>query len=81
MSTKQKATQNENILNFLATGKTLWPKRAAKLFKVKRLSARIGELRQEGYPIYRNEGTYRLGKPSRTMVAAAYRLFGAQAFE
>jgi hypothetical protein len=81
MTTKVRVTQHEKILNFLGTGKTLWQKRAKKVLGVKRLSARIGELRQAGYPIYRNGETYRLGTPSRKMVALAYKRAGAAAFE
>jgi hypothetical protein len=49
------------------------------------LPARIAELRAEGYSIYKNKTkngatVYRLGTPSRAMVAAAYSLMGAQAF-
>ena len=48
--------------------------------------ARISELRSQGYAIYANTRSrdnktfYRLGKPSRAMVAQAYSMFGAQAF-
>lgn len=47
-------------------------------FGVKNVTARIAELRQEGYPIYTNTRTrgdgskvsiYRLGKPSKSMKA------------
>jgi predicted ArsR family transcriptional regulator len=48
----------------------------------------ITELRQDGYAIYKNNKTingvstpvYRLGTPSRAMVAAAARLVGASLF-
>jgi predicted ArsR family transcriptional regulator len=48
----------------------------------------ITELRQDGYPIYKNSKTingsdtpvYRLGKPSRAMVAFAARVGGASLF-
>ena len=48
--------------------------------------ARISELRRAGYSVYANTRAkdnktfYRLGKPSREMVAQAYAVFGAQAF-
>ena len=48
--------------------------------------ARISELRRAGYSVYANTRArdnktfYRLGKPSREMVAQAYAMFGAQAF-
>ena len=46
---------------------------------------RISELRAEGYAVYTNvtkngKSAYRLGTPSRRMVAAAYALMGKEAF-
>jgi len=55
-------------------------------FGVKNVSARIAELRQEGYPIYTNIRTrgdgskvsiYRLGKPSKSM-RAQWRAMGVR---
>ena len=48
--------------------------------------ARISELRRSGYAVYANTRAkdnktfYRLGKPSREMVAAAYSIMGSLAF-
>lgn len=48
--------------------------------------ARISDLRRSGYAVYANTRAkdnktfYRLGKPSREMVAQAYSTFGAAAF-
>ena len=48
--------------------------------------ARISELRRSGYSVYANTRAkdnktfYRLGKPSREMVSAAYSILGATAF-
>lgn len=48
--------------------------------------ARISELRRSGYAVYANTRAqdnktfYRLGKPSREMVAQAYATFGSAAF-
>jgi hypothetical protein len=48
------------------------------------LPARVQELRAEGYSIYTNKtknGTaYRLGNPTRAMVATAYAVMGSSAF-
>jgi hypothetical protein len=49
------------------------------------VSARITELRAQGYSIYSNTAkngktAYRLGKPSRRMVAAAYAAAGSTVF-
>ena len=77
----QLTAQQNKILNYLQTGRTLTTKQAFHLFKARRLSGRIAELRQAGYPIYLNENGYRLGTPSRKMVAAAYRVFGGSLFQ
>ena len=50
------------------------------------LRARVSELRSEGHAVYANTRSsdgktfYRLGTPSRTMVAAAYAAMGSAAF-
>jgi hypothetical protein len=77
----QLTNQQAKILNYLRAGHTLTNKQAFRLFKARRLSGRIAELRQAGYPIYLNEDGYRLGTPSRKMVAAAYRVFGGALFQ
>ena len=78
-------TQNEKILTFLRSGQTLTEAQAVSRFGVKRVSARIAELRAEGYPVYSNvnksgKTAYRLGRPSRAMIAAAYAAAGSSVF-
>lgn len=73
-------TQTERITNHLYTGKTLTAQQALRKFGVANLRARIDDLRKAGVPVYNNGGEYRLGKPSRLMIAAAYRLLGGRAF-
>jgi hypothetical protein len=60
---------------------------ARNRFGVKNVTARIHELREEGYPIYTNRKTladgrrisfYRLGTPSKDVVAAGYRALREQ---
>jgi len=90
MSAKQK------ILKFLSKKdgfNTLTVAQARARFGIENVSARIGELRKEGHAIYTNTKTlkdgrtiqyYRLGKPSRAVVAAGVeymRLQGVSAFE
>lgn len=77
----QLTAQQTQILNYLQSGRTLTNSQALRLFKARRLSGRIAELRQAGFPIYLNEDGYRLGTPSRKMVSAAYRVFGAGLFQ
>ena len=78
-------SQNEKLVEFFQTGKSLTEAQARARYGVANLPARIAELRAEGYSIYKNktkngQTIYRLGTPSRAMVAAAYSLMGAQAF-
>jgi hypothetical protein len=78
-------SQNEKLVEFFQTGKSLTEAQARARYGVANLTARIAELRAEGYSIYKNtskeKGTsYKLGKPTRAMIAAAYSLMGAQAF-
>lgn len=77
-------TQNERIINWLSSGRSITA-RQASTWGVKRLAARVHELRGAGYSIYTNTNskgttTYRLGRPSRAMVAAAYQTFGSTLF-
>ena len=86
MANTNVTSQNDAILNFLKSGQQLTEKQARGLFGVKSLSGRVSELRRQGYPVYRNTtkttgaAAYRLGTPSRAMVAAAYASLGANAF-
>lgn len=77
-------TQNERIVNWLSNGRSITT-RQARTWGVKRLAARVHELRNAGYSIYTNTNSkgvtsYRLGRPSRAMVAAAYQTFGSTLF-
>jgi predicted ArsR family transcriptional regulator len=86
MSAKQK------ILNYLAKDNgynTLTAAQIRARFGITNVGARIEELRAEGHCIYTNKKTlsdgrqityYKLGKPTRAMVAAAHALLGGQAF-
>ena len=73
----RKVTQQQKVLNFLTQGKSLSNAVATHKLKVNRLPAKINVLRAEGYAIYTNTNqqgnpTYRLGTPSRAMIAAAH---------
>lgn len=52
-------TQNEKVLNYLNNGKTLTVKQARARFGIKNLTARISELRSEGYNIVGESVTFR----------------------
>jgi biotin operon repressor len=75
------------VLNVLRTGKNFSAVAIANQLRTTEGSvvARISELRSQGYAIYSNptdEGrtAYRLGSPSRRMVAAAFALQGSAVF-
>jgi biotin operon repressor len=75
------------VLNVLRTGKNFSAVAIAKQLRTTEgsVSARISELRSEGHAIYSNktdEGrtAYRLGNPSRRMVAAAFASQGSSVF-
>jgi len=73
----RKVSQEQKVLNFLNQGKALSNAVATHKLKVNRLPAKINVLRSKGYSIYTNTNnvgnpTYRLGTPSRAMVAAAH---------
>ena len=75
------------VLAQLFDGKAITASTVAKKFGTSSnsVSARINELRSEGFSIYGNTGTngsksYKLGKPSRAMVAAAYASQGSAVF-
>jgi hypothetical protein len=80
---KKQLSAKQKILNFLSKSEgynTLTTAQARARFGIQNVSARIDELRQEGYCIYTNtvrrgDGTkvhaYRMGKPTKSMVRAA----------
>jgi len=82
----------DKILKFLSKEgpyNTLTVAQAQARFGITNVGARIEELRAEGYCIYTNKKTladgrtisyYKLGKPTRQMVAMAHAVLGGQAF-
>ena len=82
----------EKILKFLSKDgpyNTLTSAQARARFGIVNVGARIEELRAEGYCIYTNKKTladgrrityYKLGKPTKKMIAAAHAVLGGQAF-
>jgi hypothetical protein len=76
-------SQNDRLVRYLAGGRTISAAEARSRFGIKNLRARIDDLRNEGFCVYTNRGertTYRLGRPSRAMVAAAYSVAGGTLF-
>jgi predicted ArsR family transcriptional regulator len=79
---KMTLTKQMRVLEALQSGEQLTAKQIAARFSVKNPTATISNLRFEGYAVYANKHTdtkgrvstkYRLGKPSRAIVAAGYR--------
>lgn len=79
---KMTLTKQKRVLEALQNGEQLTAKQIAARFSVKNPTATISNLRFEGYAVYANKHTdtkgrvttkYRLGKPSREIVAAGYR--------
>ena len=79
-------TQATKILNFLQSGASLSAGQARGLLGVASLGKRVSELRANGYAVYTNTAkngatVYRMGSPSRAMIAAAYAAVGSSVFE
>lgn len=77
----------DRVLKVLESGRQFTPAQLAGLTGTSEdsIRPRISELRAEGYAVYTNvtkngKSAYRLGTPSRRMVAAAYALMGKEAF-
>lgn len=82
----------DKILKYLSKEgpyNTLTVAQAQSRFGISNVGARIEELRAEGHCIYTNKKKlsdgrtitfYRLGKPTREMIAMAHAVLGGQAF-
>lgn len=81
-------TMQTKVLNVLKTGKNFSAGAIARQLRTSEgsVSARISELRSQGHAIYSNvdrktkNTAYRLGRPSRAMVAAAFQAYGSAVF-
>jgi len=81
-------TKQDKVLNALMAGEQLTGKQISARFKVGNARATVSALRMKGFAIYANESTdtkgrvkikYRLGRPSRAVVAAGYKALAAAA--
>tara|TARA_R110000782_G_scaffold168675_1_gene260741 strand:+ start:734 stop:1000 length:267 start_codon:yes stop_codon:yes gene_type:complete len=82
---KTTATKQEKVLAALQNGEELTEKQIRSRYNVGNVRATVSALRMKGFPIYLNkrssvfEGVkttyskYRIGTPSRAVVAAGYR--------
>jgi hypothetical protein len=82
-------TKQSKLLTAFAQGKELTGKQISATFGLKDPAASVRNLREQGHCIYANsvkmhDGTeatkYRLGTPSRRMIAMAARIGGASVF-
>lgn len=82
-------THTAKVLRHLLKGNTVTAAELAGKFGVGNPQEVIRQLRIKGYPVYANKATlwngaettkYRLGRPSKAMVAAAYAQSGATLF-
>lgn len=79
--------QAAKLLNILEGGETLTAKQIRNRVGAKNPYEIVRLLREKGYAIYANErknskgevkNFYRLGTPTRSMVASYYRIYGAE---
>ena len=82
-------SKQAKLLNYLSTGATVTARQIAGSFGLSNPHDAIYQLRNQGHCIYSNkaklaDGTetikYRIGKPSKRMVALANRIVGASIF-
>ena len=78
-----------SLINYLKSGKTVTAKQITSRFGLANPHEAVRQLRMKVYAIYNNDSVlwngetttrYRLGTPSREMVAAAYQVLGSSAF-
>ena len=75
-------TKTFKLFTALQAGESVSPSQAAKRFGIKNISAEVSRIRQSGFAVYANRRMaknhvevteYRIGKPSRKIVAAGYK--------
>lgn len=79
------ATKQSRVLEALQSGEQLTAKQIGARFGVKNPTATISNIRLSGFAVYANQHKdtkgrvstkYRLGTPSRAVIAAGYRALG-----
>ena len=75
-------TKTHKLFTALQAGEKVSPSQAEKRFGIKNMSAEVSRIRQSGFAVYANRRMagnnvavteYRIGKPSRKIVAAGYK--------
>lgn len=81
-TTTTQTTKAQRLLTALQNGERLTPSQIAKRFSIGNPSAEVSRIRQMGFAVYANKRVagnnvevteYRLGNPSRELIAAGYR--------
>ena len=81
-------SKQDLLLKHLNAGKAFTAKQISASFGIAHPASTIRNLREQGYCVYSNPAVvggaevvkYRIGKPTRSMVALAARIGGASAF-
>jgi len=90
MTNTTTVTKEARVLEALQSGRTLSSKQMKAFFNVGNPQAVIQSLRFKGFPIYlntvtdtkgRSRNVYRLGTPSRAVIAAGYRAIASGAVD
>jgi hypothetical protein len=88
MKWRTEMSQTTRVLNALVDGRQLTAKQITAQFGAKNPYAVIQNIRFEGFPVYLNnrtnskgqtKGFYRLGTPTKSVVAAGYKAIAASA--
>ena len=75
-------TKTYRLFSALQTGERITASQASKRFGIKNVSAEVSRIRQNGFPVYADQRVagngvrvteYRLGTPSRRLIAAGYK--------
>ena len=89
MATKAKAkvTKQKAFQNYLETGASVTFRQVKSMFKLANPSSAVTKLREQGLCVYANKVTlsdgrdttaYRIGKPSRAIIAAGFALLAGR---
>ena len=81
-------SKQDLLLKHLNAGKAFTAKQISASFGIAHPASAIRNLREQGYCVYANDAVvagsdvvkYRIGRPTRSMVAIAARVAGAEAF-
>ena len=89
ISRSNSMSATSSLIKYLQSGKTVTAKQITARFGLANPHEAVRQLRMKGYAVYANNSTlwngeattrYRLGTPSRKMIAAAYAVLGGSAF-